>query len=51
MKAIMLYAPALDNQGQRRDAGETVLVGQAKDRITADRAAALVKQSAAAKVR
>lgn len=49
MKAIQLHAPALDNGGTRRDAGETINVGKGGDRIDADRAKALVDSGGAAK--
>lgn len=49
MKSITLHTAELDNSGTRREAGSTIAVGKAKDRIDADRANALVASGAAVK--
>ncbi len=47
MKAIILHTPAIDNAGARRDAGETVTVGEGERDITPEFAKALVDASSA----
>ena len=47
MKAIILHTPAIDNAGARRDAGETVTIGEGEREITPEFAKALVDASSA----
>jgi hypothetical protein len=47
MKAILLNTPAIDNGGARRDAGETLTIGEEAGDIVLDRAEALVAASSA----
>lgn len=47
MKAIVLHTAAIDNGGTRRDAGETLTVGDSADQITAEFAKALIDASSA----
>lgn len=47
MKTILLHTPCADNSGHRRDAGETLVVGEEADAIAAPRAAALVEAGSA----
>lgn len=47
MKTIILNTPTVDNGGARRDAGETLTVGEEASEIALDRAQALVAASSA----
>lgn len=47
MKAITLHTPLPDNGGARRDAGETLTIGEAADEMTLELAQALVAASSA----
>lgn len=47
MKTILLHTATTDNGGTRRDAGETLTVGEAEGEIALDRAKALVDALAA----
>lgn len=42
MKTILLHTAATDNGGTRRDAGETLTIGDEEGEIALDRAKALV---------
>ena len=48
MREIVLHTATLDNDGQRRQAGETVKVGDGKTAIDKDRAVSLVERGLAA---
>lgn len=50
MKSIELYTAVVDNGGTRRDAGETVAIGDAGDQISNDRATDLVDRQQAVPV-
>lgn len=50
MKALLLQTPVADNGGARRDAGQTVEVGNSPDQITLARAKALVSACSAVDV-
>lgn len=47
MKAITLHTAAIDNAGTRRDAGETLAIGEADDEIAIEAAKALVDAASA----
>ncbi len=47
MKAILLHTAAADNGGQRREAGETLAIGEAEAEIAPDRGEALVAAGSA----
>jgi hypothetical protein len=47
MKAIILHTAAIDNSGARRDAGETLTVGDGAAEITLEFAKALIDASSA----